>query len=111
MLALGHTASLWCIWNCDPGPFFVFGDSGSLTSALSFPASGCGQPSYQPSSRVVNGEDAVPYSWPWQVRPISAALFLPVDSALLSSCKAFGLDPTALLLATSSTSEGQETLT
>eukprot|EP00073_Rattus_norvegicus_P036646 XP_008762442.1 PREDICTED: chymotrypsin-like elastase family member 3B isoform X1 [Rattus norvegicus] len=30
-------------------------------------ASGCGQPSYNPSSRVVNGEDAVPYSWPWQV--------------------------------------------
>ncbi|XP_029803795.1 chymotrypsin-like elastase family member 3B isoform X2 [Suricata suricatta] len=30
-------------------------------------ASGCGQPSYHPSSRVVNGEDAVPYSWPWQV--------------------------------------------
>ncbi|GAB1289113.1 Chymotrypsin-like elastase family member 3B [Apodemus speciosus] len=30
-------------------------------------ASGCGQPSFNPSSRVVNGEDAVPYSWPWQV--------------------------------------------
>ncbi|XP_053064634.1 chymotrypsin-like elastase family member 3B isoform X2 [Acinonyx jubatus] len=30
-------------------------------------ASGCGRPSYQPSSRVVNGEDAAPYSWPWQV--------------------------------------------
>ncbi|XP_036723827.1 chymotrypsin-like elastase family member 3B [Balaenoptera musculus] len=30
-------------------------------------ASGFGQPSYGPSSRVVNGEDAVPYSWPWQV--------------------------------------------
>nr|XP_042128614.1 chymotrypsin-like elastase family member 3B isoform X1 [Peromyscus maniculatus bairdii] len=30
-------------------------------------ASGCGQPAFSPSSRVVNGEDAVPYSWPWQV--------------------------------------------
>ncbi|XP_021017056.1 chymotrypsin-like elastase family member 3B [Mus caroli] len=30
-------------------------------------ASGCGQPSYNPSSRVVNGEEAVPHSWPWQV--------------------------------------------
>ncbi|XP_059751475.1 proproteinase E [Balaenoptera ricei] len=30
-------------------------------------ASGFGQPPYGPSSRVVNGEDAVPYSWPWQV--------------------------------------------
>ncbi|XP_026311728.1 chymotrypsin-like elastase family member 3B [Piliocolobus tephrosceles] len=30
-------------------------------------ASGYGQPSSQPSSRVVNGEDADPYSWPWQV--------------------------------------------
>ncbi|XP_025028920.1 chymotrypsin-like elastase family member 3B [Python bivittatus] len=30
-------------------------------------ASGCGQPAYSPHSRVVNGEDATPYSWPWQV--------------------------------------------
>uniref|UniRef100_A0A2K5SEV0 Chymotrypsin like elastase 3A n=1 Tax=Cebus imitator TaxID=2715852 RepID=A0A2K5SEV0_CEBIM len=29
-------------------------------------ALGCGRPSSHPSSRVVNGEDAVPYSWPWQ---------------------------------------------
>ncbi|KAF7665932.1 hypothetical protein LDENG_00127410 [Lucifuga dentata] len=30
--------------------------------------SGCGVPSYQPNtSRVVNGEEARPYSWPWQV--------------------------------------------
>uniref|UniRef100_A0A8C3YIT0 Peptidase S1 domain-containing protein n=1 Tax=Catagonus wagneri TaxID=51154 RepID=A0A8C3YIT0_9CETA len=40
-----------------------------LLSSLLFVAlaSGCGQPSYTPSSRVVNGVDAVPYSWPWQV--------------------------------------------
>nr|XP_020144187.1 proproteinase E-like [Microcebus murinus] len=25
------------------------------------------QPAYKPGSRVVNGEDAVPYSWPWQI--------------------------------------------
>ncbi|XP_012892504.1 PREDICTED: chymotrypsin-like elastase family member 3B, partial [Dipodomys ordii] len=35
---------------------------------------GCGRCFYNPSGRVVNGEDAVPYSWPWQVRGISAAL-------------------------------------
>ncbi|XP_058517012.1 chymotrypsin-like elastase family member 3B [Ochotona princeps] len=29
-------------------------------------ASGSDQPSYNPSSRVVNGEDAEPNSWPWQ---------------------------------------------
>lgn len=30
-------------------------------------ASGCGQRNFNPSGRVVNGEDAVPYSWPWQI--------------------------------------------
>ncbi|XP_004637688.1 proproteinase E isoform X2 [Octodon degus] len=30
-------------------------------------ASGGRHPSHGPSGRVVNGEDAVPYSWPWQV--------------------------------------------
>uniref|UniRef100_A0A4X2M3G7 Peptidase S1 domain-containing protein n=1 Tax=Vombatus ursinus TaxID=29139 RepID=A0A4X2M3G7_VOMUR len=30
-------------------------------------ASGCGKPAYLHVSRVVNGEDAVPYSWPWQI--------------------------------------------
>ncbi|KAI9545048.1 hypothetical protein NQZ68_039776 [Dissostichus eleginoides] len=31
-------------------------------------AHGCGTPDYPPSvSRVVNGEDARPYSWPWQI--------------------------------------------
>uniref|UniRef100_A0A8C0A3R2 Peptidase S1 domain-containing protein n=1 Tax=Bos mutus grunniens TaxID=30521 RepID=A0A8C0A3R2_BOSMU len=30
-------------------------------------SSGFSQPFSRPSSRVVNGEDAVPYSWPWQV--------------------------------------------
>ncbi|KAM3619297.1 uncharacterized protein V6R79_005753 [Siganus canaliculatus] len=31
-------------------------------------AYGCGVPTYNPSvSRVVNGEDARPYSWPWQI--------------------------------------------
>lgn len=30
--------------------------------------SGCGVPSHQPdTNRVVNGEEARPYSWPWQV--------------------------------------------
>ncbi|KAM5161443.1 chymotrypsin-like elastase family member 3B [Callospermophilus lateralis] len=30
-------------------------------------ASVCGRPSYKSIGRVVNGEDAAPYSWPWQV--------------------------------------------
>ncbi|KAF3835492.1 hypothetical protein F7725_028050 [Dissostichus mawsoni] len=43
----------------------TFLTSGSLRG----PAHGCGTPDYPPSvSRVVNGEDARPYSWPWQVR-------------------------------------------
>uniref|UniRef100_A0A8C8S7Z9 Peptidase S1 domain-containing protein n=1 Tax=Pelusios castaneus TaxID=367368 RepID=A0A8C8S7Z9_9SAUR len=28
---------------------------------------GCGVPTYSPHARVVNGDDAVPYSWPWQI--------------------------------------------
>lgn len=31
------------------------------------PVHGCGESFYHPLGRVVNGEDAVPYSWPWQV--------------------------------------------
>ncbi|XP_075762501.1 proproteinase E-like [Pelodiscus sinensis] len=27
----------------------------------------CGTPIYAPSTRVVNGEDTVPHSWPWQI--------------------------------------------
>ncbi|KAM9299529.1 chymotrypsin-like elastase family member 2A [Gastrophryne carolinensis] len=35
---------------------------------LAVGAYGCGVPTYKPAvSRVVNGEDAVPNSWPWQV--------------------------------------------
>ncbi|XP_031818507.1 chymotrypsin-like elastase family member 3B [Sarcophilus harrisii] len=30
-------------------------------------ASGCGKPAYNPATRVVNGDDAIPYSWPWQI--------------------------------------------
>ncbi|XP_035881010.1 proproteinase E-like [Phyllostomus discolor] len=45
----------------------LLGPSNGLTSRLSLPASGCGRPSFNPSTRVVNGQDAVPYSWPWQI--------------------------------------------
>ncbi|XP_063173712.1 proproteinase E-like [Candoia aspera] len=36
---------------------------------LAAEAHGCGVPAYSPirTGRVVNGEDAIPYSWPWQV--------------------------------------------
>ncbi|XP_043919347.1 proproteinase E-like [Protopterus annectens] len=40
----------------------------SITCKTSvFLAYGCGVPSYPPNARVVNGENAVPYSWPWQI--------------------------------------------
>ncbi|KAF3858188.1 hypothetical protein F7725_011389 [Dissostichus mawsoni] len=43
--------------------------------------SGCGVPSYQPdTSRVVNGQEARPYSWPWQV---SLESFFPTCGATL----------------------------
>uniref|UniRef100_A0A3B4V9K6 Chymotrypsin-like elastase family member 3B n=1 Tax=Seriola dumerili TaxID=41447 RepID=A0A3B4V9K6_SERDU len=42
-------------------------------SALAVYISGCGVPNYEPNtSRVVNGEEARPYSWPWQVRTLIA---------------------------------------
>ncbi|KAI4574448.1 hypothetical protein MJT46_003727 [Ovis ammon polii x Ovis aries] len=44
-------------------------------------ASGFSQPFSHPSSRVVNGEDAVPYSWPWQV-----SLQYEKDGAFYHTC-------------------------
>ncbi|XP_063001462.1 proproteinase E-like [Elgaria multicarinata webbii] len=38
-----------------------------VTLLLAAEAHGCGQPTYSPLTRVANGEDAIPYSWPWQV--------------------------------------------
>ncbi|XP_073717175.1 elastase 3 like [Misgurnus anguillicaudatus] len=39
-----------------------------LASVLIARAFGCGQPPIEPvTSRVVNGEDAKPHSWPWQI--------------------------------------------
>ncbi|XP_069466561.1 chymotrypsin-like elastase family member 2A [Ambystoma mexicanum] len=39
-----------------------------LATLLVASVAGCGNPSYPPSvSRVVNGEEARPHSWPWQV--------------------------------------------
>uniref|UniRef100_G1TXQ2 Peptidase S1 domain-containing protein n=1 Tax=Oryctolagus cuniculus TaxID=9986 RepID=G1TXQ2_RABIT len=49
-------------------------------------ALGSGQPS-PPSSRVVNGEDAVPYSWPWQVSlqyEVSGAWYHTCGGTLIS---------------------------
>ncbi|XP_054458277.1 proproteinase E-like [Anoplopoma fimbria] len=40
----------------------------ALVLLLAAHAYGCGIPTYEPSvSRVVNGVDARPYSWPWQI--------------------------------------------
>lgn len=38
-----------------------------MISSLLFPAFGCGVPTYPLNSRIVNGVNAAPYSWPWQV--------------------------------------------
>ncbi|XP_066428704.1 chymotrypsin-like elastase family member 3B [Eleutherodactylus coqui] len=38
-----------------------------ITLLLAAAAYGCGVPTYAPNSRVVNGEDAIPHSWPWQI--------------------------------------------
>ncbi|XP_053308482.1 chymotrypsin-like elastase family member 3B [Spea bombifrons] len=38
-----------------------------ITLLLAVGVYGCGTPTYAPQSRVVNGEDAVPHSWPWQI--------------------------------------------
>lgn len=46
-----------------------------------FKVSGCGVPTYQPNTgRVVNGEEARPYSWPWQ---ISLESFFPTCGGTL----------------------------
>ncbi|KAE8594783.1 hypothetical protein XENTR_v10019798 [Xenopus tropicalis] len=44
-------------------------------------AYGCGVPTYAPSARVVNGESAKPYSWPWQV-----SLQVLKDGVFLHNC-------------------------
>ncbi|XP_029690351.1 chymotrypsin-C-like isoform X1 [Takifugu rubripes] len=42
--------------------------AGSQGQFVSPTAYGCGQPTFPPSvSRVVNGEDVNPHSWPWQI--------------------------------------------
>ncbi|XP_012784436.2 chymotrypsin-like elastase family member 3B [Ochotona princeps] len=51
-------------------------------------ASGSDQPSYNPSSRVVNGEDAEPYSKPWQV-----ALYYQVNGGWSFTCGGTLIDP------------------
>ncbi|KAM4703216.1 chymotrypsin-like elastase family member 3B [Rhinophrynus dorsalis] len=38
-----------------------------ITFLLAAAAYGCGVPTFTPQSRVVNGEDAIPHSWPWQI--------------------------------------------
>ncbi|KAM8927923.1 chymotrypsin-like elastase family member 3B [Pelodytes ibericus] len=38
-----------------------------ITVLLATGVYGCGTPSYSPNIRVVNGENAAPHSWPWQI--------------------------------------------
>uniref|UniRef100_A0A8C3AC01 Peptidase S1 domain-containing protein n=1 Tax=Cyclopterus lumpus TaxID=8103 RepID=A0A8C3AC01_CYCLU len=48
----------------------------ALVLLLAAYAHGCGTPTYEPAvSRVVNGEDARPYSWPWQVSLIRGSTY------------------------------------
>lgn len=52
-----------------------------VLSLTGFKVSGCGVPTYQPNTgRVVNGEEARPYSWPWQ---ISLESFFPTCGGTL----------------------------
>uniref|UniRef100_A0A8C5S5T4 Peptidase S1 domain-containing protein n=1 Tax=Laticauda laticaudata TaxID=8630 RepID=A0A8C5S5T4_LATLA len=45
------------------------GTSLSVNTLMQRVTHSCGEPAYSPNrtGRVVNGEDAIPYSWPWQV--------------------------------------------
>ncbi|KAM5248678.1 chymotrypsin-like elastase family member 3B [Ctenodactylus gundi] len=52
-----------------------------LLSLLLLVALGCGQAFSSPAGRVVNGEDAEPYSWPWQV-----SLQYEKDGAFYHTC-------------------------
>ncbi|RXM95435.1 Chymotrypsin-like elastase family member 3B [Acipenser ruthenus] len=54
------TASKWT--RCDSAR----GKQKFISQAMSA-AYGCGNPTYSPTTKVVNGEDAKAYSWPWQV--------------------------------------------
>uniref|UniRef100_A0A8C3FS96 Chymotrypsin like elastase 3B n=1 Tax=Chrysemys picta bellii TaxID=8478 RepID=A0A8C3FS96_CHRPI len=58
------------------------------------PAHGCGIPTYSPHTRVVNGEDAVPYSWPWQI-----SLQYEKDGAFYHTCGGTLIAPTWVMTA------------
>ncbi|XP_042712178.2 chymotrypsin-like elastase family member 3B isoform X1 [Chrysemys picta bellii] len=57
-------------------------------------AHGCGIPTYSPHTRVVNGEDAVPYSWPWQI-----SLQYEKDGAFYHTCGGTLIAPTWVMTA------------
>ncbi|XP_043387874.1 chymotrypsin-like elastase family member 3B [Chelonia mydas] len=57
-------------------------------------AHGCGTPVYSPHTRVVNGEDAVAYSWPWQI-----SLQYERDGAFRHTCGGTLIAPTWVMTA------------
>uniref|UniRef100_A0A1B8XX52 pancreatic elastase n=1 Tax=Xenopus tropicalis TaxID=8364 RepID=A0A1B8XX52_XENTR len=69
---------LWSPSTSLEGSSLQFTQLWSVTVSAAY---GCGVPTYAPSARVVNGENAKPYSWPWQV-----SLQFLEDGVFLHNC-------------------------
>ena len=84
-------------------PGFLQTGSGSQTFfPIPSPSSGCGVPAIDPVlsglSRIVNGEDAVPGSWPWQVSLQVRGDSAPAWEDALGYQPSWGLLPRSVLL-------------
>uniref|UniRef100_A0A8C5PP50 Peptidase S1 domain-containing protein n=1 Tax=Leptobrachium leishanense TaxID=445787 RepID=A0A8C5PP50_9ANUR len=63
---------------------------------------GCGTPTYSPNSRVVNGEDAAPHSWPWQI-----SLQYEKENAFYHTCGGTLITPSWVMTAAHCISSGR----